>query len=84
MELQCELISRGYDLKHLEDGSIPPEVLSEAQAEKGRWQLLFQIGATSGSTYEVLVGDCACLYFWVLREDLEQGQFERTWTILQY
>ena len=28
-------------------------------------------------------GDCGCIYFWLKKQDLAAGNFDRVWLILQ-
>lgn len=46
-----------------------------------QWQLLFQLDSDDESA--LCWGDAGLLYFWILRPDLAQRQFNHHWLALQ-
>jgi len=77
--VECELVSRGYYLGGNRD--LPPE---EVRAQAARtsiedWQLLFQLDTVKRGRFELMFGDCGRIYFYIRKEDLRAGQFDRVW-----
>ena len=61
---------------------IQGEMTSELPAEQPTDRtLLLQLESDQNAA--MMWGDSGRLYFWVPKEDLKRGQFERAWTILQ-
>lgn len=83
MTLQCELISRGYYLGGQWEG-VPLEERSALRTPSVRdWQLLFQLDTVESGEFELMFGDCGRIYFYIRKEDLAQGRFDRIWLIQQ-
>lgn len=79
MDLECQLASNGVYCGHHN-----PENDAQAQAlEPGRhdWVLLLQLDTDDDTG--MMWGDCGMLYFWIRKDDLARGQFDRCWMILQ-
>ena len=53
------------------------------EAAAGDWVLLFQMGTVEDEDFELMWGDCGCIYFWIKKQDLAAGNFDRVWLILQ-
>lgn len=81
MRGQCELATHGI---YLGDPNLPETVkekrLLEGAAEK--WELLLQLDS-DWDIPEWMWGGLGRLYFWIRRDDLDAGNFDRTWLILQ-
>ena len=79
MQLEAQLVSNG-----LYCGG--PSGYSNARAkalEAGTqdWILLLQLDSDDGA--EIMWGDLGMLYFWIRRQDLATGRFDRAWLALQ-
>lgn len=82
MTLECELVSRGYNLGGLED--IPPTISDrEGAASLQNWRLLFQLDSFEMDDFDLNFGDDGALYFYIRTEDLKAHRFDRVWVILQ-
>lgn len=83
MTLQCELVSRGHYL----GGSWESVPLEERDQLRGpsteKWRLLFQLDTVEQDGFELMFGDCGRIYFYIPKEDLEAGRFDRVWLIQQ-
>jgi uncharacterized protein YwqG len=80
MEVECQLVSNGFYCGE----PLPPE--EQRRAEKllpgaKDWTLLLQLDTDDEPGW--MWGDMGILYFWVRREDLEAGAFEKGWCVLQ-
>ena len=53
-----------------------------AEASK-EWTLLLQLDTVEKDDFELMFGDCGRIYFYILKEDLKNKNFENTWLILQ-
>ncbi len=82
MEIECEQVIRGYALGHGLP-PIPPEEKEAIEAAAGDWVLLLQMGTVEDEDFELMWGDCGCIYFWIKKQDLAAGNFDRVWLILQ-
>lgn len=82
MTLECELVSRGYNLGGLED--IPANISDqEGPASLQNWRLLFQLDSFELEDFDLNFGDTGALYFYIRTEDLKARRFDRVWVILQ-
>lgn len=54
---------------------------AQAVAHKGDWQLLLQVD--SDETIGMRWASYGMLYFWLEKAALQQGQFDRSWLVLQ-
>lgn len=80
---ECEQVARGYDCGKGPLG-LSPEEQEEISAAAGDWTLLFQMGTVEdGEDFELMFGDCGCLYFWIRRQDLADRAFHKAWALLQ-
>lgn len=83
MTQQCELVSRGYYLGSSWN-NIPAEVRREAEETAlDGWRLLFQLDTVTIDSFELMFGDCGCIYFYIRKEDLAARRFDRVWLIQQ-
>ena len=82
MTLECELVSRGYNLGGLED--YPTHLAEhEGAASVENWRLLFQLDSFEMEDFDLNFGDDGALYFYIRTEDLKARRFDRVWVILQ-
>ena len=82
MTLECELVSRGYNLGGLEEfHSHLAE--REGAASVENWRLLFQLDSFEMEDFDLNFGDDGALYFYIRTEDLKARRFDRVWVILQ-
>lgn len=82
MAFECELVSRGYYLGDWK--AIPREEIKDAKKHCcDEWLLLFQLSTMENDDFELMFGDCGCIYFYIRKEDLEARRFDKTWLILQ-
>ncbi len=79
MQLECQLAANGIYVGGPE-GYRDPRA-QELQAGAGDWILLWQVDSDeeAGWTW----GDVGTIYFWIRRQDLAAGAFDRVWLILQ-
>ncbi len=83
MAPECEQVARGYDCGRGPLG-LSPEEQAEIDAAAKDWILLFQMGTVDdGEDFELMYGDCGCLYFWIRRQDLADRAFHKAWALLQ-
>lgn len=77
MPRECYLVSRGYYLGgNWKD--IPKEEIEYAnQHSCDEWLLLFQLDLVEKEDFELMFGDCGCIYFYIRKEDLEARHFDR-------
>ena len=80
---ECELCGR----RGIYTGSGYPNMTDEekerfAEASK-EWTLLLQLDTVEKDDFELMFGDCGRIYFYILKEDLKNKNFENTWLILQ-
>ena len=47
------------------------------------WMLLVQLDTVEKDNFELMFGDCGRIYFYILRDDLRNKNFENIWLILQ-
>lgn len=83
MTCECELVSRGYYLGDTYK-DIPKEEISYAEKHSyDEWRLLFQLDSVENDDFELMFGDCGSIYFYIRKEDLLAGNYDRVWLILQ-
>lgn len=86
MPIECDLASQGY---WMGGGGgpgipIPEEAFTQAQeSAMERWVLLLQLGYVSFEDFNLMFGDMGRIYFYIQKEDLAAGRFDRAWLILQ-
>jgi len=79
MDLECQLVSNGIYGGDASGYQNP----KTKELESGRvdWILLFQLDTDDDA--KMMWGDSGMLYFWIRKQDLEKGQFDKCWMILQ-
>jgi uncharacterized protein YwqG len=77
MRIQCELASRG--LAAIDRSRLVERAATELAATQ--WELLLQVDSDPALGTEW--GDVGRIYYWIRRDDLSAGVFERSWLILQ-
>lgn len=82
MTVECELVSRGYDLGGRR--KIPEDQLREAEESSlENWRLLLQLDAIQQGKFSLDFGDYGRVYFYIRTEDLAARRFDRVWLVLQ-
>jgi len=79
MDLECQLVSHGLycgDASGYED-----ERAKGLETGRNDWVLLLQLD--TDDDVGMMWGDCGMLYFWIRKEDLAKGHFDKCWMILQ-
>lgn len=79
MQVECELVDRGYNLA--EEIDVSKLDVHEIEETAHRWVLLMQI-ESCGLT-EMMWGDEGRVYFWIKKEDLVALRFDQVRLILQ-
>lgn len=75
MEDECHRTSQGMT------GIPTNEKLAELKGSPTDWVLLAQIDSDDEANY--MWGDSGILYFWIRKQDLENGNFANVWLVLQ-
>ena len=83
MTRECELVSRGHYLGGLWETVSEDEKRETAESSLNEWILLLQLDTVSDGDFELMIGDCGRLYFYIRREDLAERRFDRVWLICQ-
>ena len=82
MTVECELVSRGYDLGGRR--KIPEDQLREAEETSlENWRLLLQLDTIQQGKFSLDFGDYGRVYFYIRTEDLAARRFDRVWLVLQ-
>jgi uncharacterized protein YwqG len=79
MQVECQLVSHGIytgDGKGYRDPRA-----EELRSGAADWTLLWQIDTDRELGW--MWGDAGTIYYWIRRQDLASGAFERTWMMLQ-
>lgn len=79
MDLQCQLASNGLYLGGPEGYESPQAKALEAG--RSDWILLLQWD--TDDDVEMMWGDAGMLYFWIRKQDLASGRFDKCWMVLQ-
>lgn len=81
---QCERVKRGLYCGDSESyGNTPQEVKEEIDKCAKEWILLFQLSTIETSDFEWMFGDSGNLYFYILKSDLENENFENIQFVVQ-
>lgn len=83
MTTECELVARGYYLGNTWEDIPKAEVEEAKQTSPEEWRLLFQLNTVERGDFELMLGDCGSIYFYIRKEDLADRRFDRVWLILQ-
>lgn len=84
MQDAVQLVYGGIDWARVPDPDDPR--IRELRADSGDWLLLWQIDSEDGKDEDELGwmwGDVGKLYYWIRRQDLAAGRFDRVWAIIQ-
>jgi uncharacterized protein YwqG len=79
MDLECQLASHGIYCGDA-SGYQDPRA-RELEGGRRDWVLLLQLDTDDDAG--MMWGDGGMLYFWIRKEDLKEGRFDRCWMILQ-
>jgi len=79
MQLECQLVTNGIYCGD-PDGYRDPRV-ADLRAGARDWLLLWQIDTDEDAGWAW--GDAGTLYYWIHRDDLATGDFDRVWLIQQ-
>jgi uncharacterized protein YwqG len=79
MQRECQLASNGVNTGTPE-GWRDPRV-AELEPGAADWILLFQIDSDEDAGW--MWGDAGRIYYWIRRQDLAAGVFDRVWLVLQ-
>ena len=79
MSLECQLVSSGVYCGGPEDAHDPRIPALESGAKD--WMLLLQVDTDDNA--EMMWGDAGRIYYWIRKQDLENKDFDKAWTILQ-
>jgi uncharacterized protein YwqG len=79
MELECQLASNGLYCGDTTGYSDPRA--GELASGASEWKLLFQID--SDDALDFMWGDSGRLYYWVLKDEAQRGDFANAWLVLQ-
>ena len=78
MLTECERVSRGLDCGSPESYQSTPED-TEVDIIKcsADWTLLLQLSTISKGDFEFMFGDCGMIYFYIRKDDLAAGRFDK-------
>ncbi len=79
MQMECQLVTHGIYCGDA-SGYEKPRALELAPGQDD-WVLLFQLGEDPET--DMLWGDAGFIYYWIRRQDLQDGHFHKAWLILQ-
>ena len=79
MQLECQLVSNGLYCGN-SSGYSDPRAKELAKGAED-WRLLFQLDSDDNAG--MMWGDVGMLYFWIRQNDLENGDFSKSWMVLQ-
>lgn len=79
MELECQLVSQGISTGSPE--AFDSEEAEEAAEKCDDWLLLLQLN--SDDETGMGWGDSGLIYFFIRKQDLAKGRFDKTWLLLQ-
>lgn len=84
MLTDCEMISRGLHCGDAESyRTMPEDEKEDVKKAAGDWILLFQMASIEDDDYELMFDDCGNLYFYIRKQDLKEGRFDKAWLFLQ-
>ncbi|MFI1987853.1 YwqG family protein [Actinoplanes sp. NPDC020271] len=79
MQLECQLAANG--IHHGNPAGVEGDRVAELTPGAADWLLLWQID--TDDELDWIWGDAGRLYYWIRRQDLAAGAFDRTWLVLQ-
>ncbi|MBQ9743874.1 MAG: DUF1963 domain-containing protein [Clostridia bacterium] len=80
MLTECERISRGLYCGDAESYRNTSQDIKKSASE---WILLFQMMSIQDGDFELMLGDCGNIYFYIRKEELKQRNFNKVWLVLQ-
>ena len=84
MLTECERTARGLYCGNPESyENTPVDVEEEINKAAADWILLFQMASIQDDDYELMFGDLGNVYFYIKKQDLKEGNFEKAWLVLQ-
>lgn len=84
MLTECERSARGlYSGDSKSYRETPDDLKEEIRRAASDWVLLFQMASIMDGDYELMYGDVGNLYFYIRKQDLAEGNFDRVWFALQ-
>ncbi len=57
--------------------------LVDRETDDWSWRLLFQLSSSDSEEGDIILGDCATLYFWIRESDLLKRDFSKVWVMVQ-
>lgn len=81
---ECERITRGLycgDSKSYQETSDEENI--DIYEKASGWILLFQMSTIEKDGFEIMWGDCGCIYFYIKKDDLKNKRFDKVWLVLQ-
>ena len=79
MKLECQLVSNGLYCGNASGFNDPRA--EGLRVGAGDWMLLLQVDSDDNAN--MMWGDAGRLYFWIRKQDLSEGLFDKVWMILQ-
>jgi uncharacterized protein YwqG len=79
MEVECRLVSNGIYCG--DSAGYHSEEAKALRAVASEWISLLHIDSDDDAG--MMCGDVGTIYYWIRRQDLAQGAFDRAWLILQ-
>jgi uncharacterized protein YwqG len=79
MQLEAQLVTNGLYCGDERGYQDPRRRALEKGADQ--WQLLLQLDSDDGA--KMMWGDAGMLYFWIRRDDLRAGRFDKVWMAFQ-
>ena len=84
MLTECERSVRGlYSGDSKSYRETPDDLKEEIRRAAPDWILLFQMASIMDGDYELMYGDMGNLYFYIRKQDLAEGRFDRVWFAVQ-
>lgn len=80
---ECELIQKGYELGNGWKDIPEDEIEVAQQISLDKWQLLLQLDEVENDDFYLSFGDSGRLYFYIMKEDLKNCNFENVWLVYQ-
>ena len=79
MLTECERVSRGLYCGNPEAyESTPEDVTQDISDHASDWILLLQLSTITKGDFELMLGDCGMIYYYIRKEDLTAMRFDKT------
>lgn len=75
----CEMVCNGISCGNFDYIPLKPQYADKAS----EWILLFQVDVISNSEFELMIGDCGRLYYYIRKDDLMNKRFDKCWFMTQ-